>query len=75
MPVGQSGATEPGWWTDKMVKVTTPAMEVTKVEARVAGATSAAGVCLPGRPSGGEPQPKRKQDGGYDQIEDLRAGD
>ena len=41
MPVGQSGATEPCWWMDKMVKVMTPATEVTNVEARAAGATSA----------------------------------
>ena len=33
------------------------------------------GVCLPGRPGGGELHPERKQDGGHDQIEDLRAGD
>lgn len=31
MPVGQSGATGPWWDTDKMVKVATPAMDVTKV--------------------------------------------
>jgi hypothetical protein len=41
-PVGQSGATGP-LPLDKTVKVTTPASEVTNVEARVAGATSEAG--------------------------------
>ena len=41
MPVGQSGATEPCWWIDKIVKVITPATDVTNVEARAAGATSA----------------------------------
>ena len=30
-----------GVWTDKMVNVITPPTEVTKVEARAAGATSA----------------------------------
>ena len=42
MPVGQFGATGPSLM-DKMVKVITPAREVTKVEARAAGATSEAG--------------------------------
>jgi hypothetical protein len=41
-PVGQSGATAPGRWSDKTVKVMTPATEVTKVDARAAGATSEA---------------------------------
>ena len=41
IPVGQSGATGPCWWMDKMVNVITPATEVTKVEARAAEATSA----------------------------------
>ena len=49
MPVGQSGATAPCWWSDKIVKVITPATEVTNVEARAAGATSA----------GGRPEPIR----------------
>jgi hypothetical protein len=42
MPVGQFGATGPSLM-DEMVNVTTPATEVTKVAARAAGATSAAG--------------------------------
>jgi hypothetical protein len=42
MPVGQFGATGP-LLMDKMVNVITPPREVTKVEARAAGATSAAG--------------------------------
>src|SRR6266702_4606268 len=33
MPVGQSGAIEPCWCKDSRVKVTTPAMEVTNVDA------------------------------------------
>ena len=41
MPVGQSGATAPGWCKDKIVKVITPATDVTNVDARAAGATSA----------------------------------
>ena len=41
IPVGQLGATEPCSWRDKIVKVITPATEVTNVEARAAGATSA----------------------------------
>ncbi len=32
MPVGQSGATGPCWCIDKIVKVTTPATEVPKVD-------------------------------------------
>jgi len=43
MPVGQSGATLPGAWADKIVKVRTPATEVTNVDASAAGATSAGG--------------------------------
>ena len=42
MPVGQFGATGPSPM-DNRVKVSTPPSEVTKVEARAAGATSAAG--------------------------------
>src|ERR1700759_598549 len=38
MPVGQFGATGP-WLMDSRVKVSTPPSEVTKVEARAAGAT------------------------------------
>jgi hypothetical protein len=71
------------------VKVATPAMEIMKVEARAVGARSVGadqdrggnvtrrpgGICSPGRPGGGEPRPEREQDGGYGQIEDLRAGD
>jgi hypothetical protein len=38
--VGQSGATEPCEWAARIVNVITPASEVTKVEARAAGATS-----------------------------------
>ncbi len=30
---------EPSWWADKMMKVATPTTDVTKVEAKVAGAT------------------------------------
>ncbi|HEY6315991.1 MAG TPA: hypothetical protein VIY52_35005 [Streptosporangiaceae bacterium] len=44
-PTGQSGATAPGTWTDRMVKVITPATEVTNVDARAAGAASDA--CRP----------------------------
>jgi hypothetical protein len=44
-PVGQSGATGPSSWMAKMVKVTTPAAEVTNVDARAAGAA-----CDGGRP-------------------------
>src|SRR6266566_4739422 len=33
MPVGQSGAIEPCWCKDSRVKVTTPAIEVTNVDA------------------------------------------
>ena len=40
MPVGQSGATERCWYSDKIVNVITPAAEVTNVEASAAGATS-----------------------------------
>jgi hypothetical protein len=39
MPVLHSGATEPGWWIDKMARVITPATEVTRMAARAAGAT------------------------------------
>jgi hypothetical protein len=42
MPVGQFGATGACWPADKIVKVITPATEVTNVDARAAGATSAA---------------------------------
>ena len=47
MPVGQSGATGPLWCRDSTVNVTTPATEVTNVEARAAGATSDGGRPVP----------------------------
>ena len=46
MPVGQFGATGPSRM-DSRVNVSTPPSEVTKVEARAAGATSAAGRPVP----------------------------
>jgi hypothetical protein len=39
MPVSQSGATEPGSWSDKTAKVITPATKVTNVDASAAGVT------------------------------------
>ncbi len=47
MPVRQSGATEPCLWTARIANVTTPATEVTNVDARAAGATSDAGRPVP----------------------------
>src|SRR6202021_1293285 len=43
MPVGQSGATDPCSCAARIVNVTTPATDVTKVDASAAGATSDAG--------------------------------
>ena len=57
MPVGQSGATEPCWWIDKIVKVITPATDVTNVEARAAGVSDF-----------GRPPPRPDQDGGQDRA-------
>ena len=37
MPSSKSEATAPGVWSDKRVKVITPAIEVTSVDASVAG--------------------------------------